>query len=135
MSFFLWWIPSDADFFLATLLPIWLLAILLLGDLGPRWRSRWLLAPTVLLLLGNLWFTARPLSEDPGLAHRRALGLAAVVEPGVALVVDYGLQQELLYYTNFREVYEGDQLPEEKNNKFRWSRKIYQLILPILMKY
>ena len=110
LPFFLWWIPSDPDFFLATLLPLWMLALLLLADLNRRWQSSWLVVPVVLLLVGNLWFTARPLSRDPGLAHWRALQLSQVIEPGTAVVVGYGLEQEVLYYTAIAEVFEGEAL-------------------------
>lgn len=110
LLFFLWWIPSDPDFFLATLLPLWWLALLLLADLAPRWRQRWWLGPLVLLLLGNLWFTARPLSRDPGPLHARARLVDEAVAPATVLVVGYGLEQELLYHTGRRAVYEGDAL-------------------------
>jgi len=108
LLFFLWWIPSDPDFFLATLLPLWWLALLLIGDLAPRWRGRWLLGPVGLLLLGNLWFTARPMSRDPGPLHVRARLVDQVVAADTVVIVGYGLEQELLYHAGRQKVYEGD---------------------------
>lgn len=110
LLFFLWWIPSDPDFFLATLLPLWWLGLRLVGDLAPRWRGRWWILPVLMLLTGNLWFTARPMNADPGPLHARAQVLHHGLAPDVALVVGYGLEQELRYYTDRRDIYEGDAL-------------------------
>jgi len=110
LPFFLWWIPADPDFFLATLLPLWWLALLWLADLDARWRGRWLVVPVVLLLAGNLWFTARPFATDPGSDHVLAMKMHAGVSERSAMVVGYGLEQELLFHTNRQAVYEGDAL-------------------------
>ncbi len=110
LLFFLWWIPADPDFFLATLLPLWWLGVLLVVDYSPHRQGRWLVVPVVLLLAGNLWFTARPLNADPGPLHAGALRLHQTVDVGTPLIVGYGLEQELLYYTGRGAVYEGDAL-------------------------
>jgi len=110
LVFFVWWIPSDADFFLATLLPLWWLALIALDDLGGRWRGRWWAGPAALLLAGNLVFTAWRAHRDPGPAHAAALALDRVAPRGAMLVVGYATQQELLYYTPRRDVWEGDAL-------------------------
>jgi hypothetical protein len=110
LPFFLWWIPADPDFFLATLLPLWLLVLLWLGDrrVQPTWRH-WAL-PVAALLAGNLWFTVRPLSRDPGELHLLARQVDAAVDRETTLVVGYGLQQELLAFTPRAAVFEGDGL-------------------------
>ncbi len=110
LPFFLWWIPSDADFFLATLLPLWWLLLLLIADLGERRQGRWLAVPVALLLVGNLWFTARPFHADAGPSHAQAMALHQATDRQTPLVVGYGVQQELLDYTDRQDVFEGDEL-------------------------
>ena len=110
LLFFLWWIPADPDFFLATLLPLGALGLLAVGDLPPWGRGRWWAIPAGVLLAGNLAFVAVPMHRDPGPTRAVARALAAAAPADAVLVVGYGVQQELLYAGRRTPVYEGDEL-------------------------
>ncbi len=115
--FFLWWLPSDTDFFLATLPALLLLGALALRDrvragvpgqvaaaaTGPaalvRGTPRPLAAVAVLapaaILAVNLLLTVLPLHRDPGPAYREAAWLAATLPPGCAIAAEYETAQNL----------------------------------------
>lgn len=111
LLFFLWWMPSDSDFFLATLLPLWLLGLILVADL-PRAFHRLSLAGAVVAVLaaGNIIFTILPMHRDPGGGHALALALDHAAPVGVEMVTGYSVQQEMLYFTDRVRVHEGDGL-------------------------
>jgi hypothetical protein len=108
LAFFLWWMPQDSDFFLATVLPLWVLALMLWRDLGAGPRARWVpAAAAVVLFAVNFGFTVLPLHRDPGPDHAAALALHASTPASAVLVVGYAAEQELLYYTERVAVYAG----------------------------
>ncbi len=114
LLFFLWWMPSDTDFFLATLLPLWLLGLILVSDLPPRTRSLPLAAVFVLILAtGNIVFTILPMHNDPGPGRALALALDGASPAGVEMVTGYSVQQEMLYFTARTRVHEGDGLARD----------------------
>lgn len=111
LTFFLWWMPSDTDFFVATLLPLWLLTVILVDDLAGRFRSRSLAVGLVALAAaGNLYFTIGPMHQDPGPGRALALALDAAAPPGAAFVTGYAVQQEMLYFTPRTVVHETEGL-------------------------
>jgi hypothetical protein len=111
LLFFLWWMPSDTDFFLATLLPLWLLGLILVSDLPPRIRSLPAAVALVLILaVGNIVFTILPMHTDPGPGRALALALDGASPAGVEMVAGYTVQQEMLYFTDRARVHEGDGL-------------------------
>jgi len=114
LLFFLWWMPSDADFFVATLLPLWLLGLILISDLPSAFRSL-PLAVTVLSVLatGNLYFTILPMHSEPGPGRELALAIDRAAPPGADIVAGYAVQQELLYFTERTRVHEAEGLARE----------------------
>ncbi|MEN8007102.1 MAG: hypothetical protein ABFS42_08805 [Candidatus Krumholzibacteriota bacterium] len=111
LPFFLWWMPTDPDFFVATLLPLWLLAVIMITDLPPSWvRPPVVVTLVAVLAAGNIFFTILPMHRDPGPGRRLALALDRAAPPGAEMVVGYGVQQELLYFTGRTRVHEGDGL-------------------------
>ncbi len=111
LLFFLWWMPSDTDFFVVTLLPLWLLTMILITDLPPRVRSQsagWVLV--ALLAAGNLIFTIRPMHLDPGPGRRQALALDRSAPATAEIVAGYAVQQEILYFTSRTNVHEAEGL-------------------------
>lgn len=108
LAFFLWWMPQDSDFFLATVLPLWVLALMLWRDLEIGPRLRWTPAAAAAVLFAvNFWFTVMPLHRDPGPNHTAAVALHESAPASAVLVVGYATQQELLYYTERTAVYDG----------------------------
>lgn len=108
LAFFLWWMPTDSDFFLATVLPLWVLALLLWRDLGAGPRLRWAPAAAAVVLFSvNFGFTVRPLHRDPGPEHAAAVALHGSAPASAVLVVGYATEQELLYHTERVAVYGG----------------------------
>jgi hypothetical protein len=99
-TFFLWWLPSDTDFFVVSLVPLLLLVLLGLRDwLGPRPRGGRLVAMGVLVLAVlavNLGATVWPLHRSRGPAAERARAVAAVAADCVVLT-DLATQQHLRY--------------------------------------
>lgn len=111
LLFFLWWMPSDIDFFVATLLPLWLLVVILINDLPSSWKRRPpAIALVAVLALGNIIFTILPMHRDPGPGRRLALALDRAAPPDAEMVVGYAVQQEMLYFTERTRVHEGDGL-------------------------
>ena len=111
LPFFLWWMPGDVDFFLATLLPVWLLVLILIDDLPASVRSARLAAVVVLLLAaGNLVFTIWPMHRDPGPGRALALALDRAAPSEADFVTGYAVQQEMLYFTGRTRVHEGEGL-------------------------
>jgi len=111
LPFFLWWMPGDMDFFLATLLPLWLLVLILIGDLPASVRRLRLAAVMVLLLAaGNLVFTIWPMHRDPGPGRFLARALDQAAPADAHFVTGYAVQQEMLYFTDRTRVHEGDGL-------------------------
>jgi len=111
LLFFLWWMPSDTDFFLATLLPLWLLGLIMVADLPHAVRSLPLAGAVVLVLAaGNIVFTILPMHRDPGPGRTLALALDRAAPDGVEMVVGYSVQQEMLYFTGRTAVHEGNGL-------------------------
>ena len=123
LLFFLWWMPSDADFFLATLLPLWLLVMILVSDLPPGIRSLPVAAAAVLILAaGNIVFTILPMHDDAGPGRALALALDGASPAGVEMVAGYSVQQEMLYFTDRTRVHEGDGLIRAvKNGDAPWG--------------
>lgn len=121
--FFLWWMPSDMDFFLATVLPLWLLGLILVADLPSRFRSLPLAAALVLVLAaGNLFFTIWPMHRDPGPGRSLALALDRATPAEAVVVTGYAVQQEMLYFTARTGVHEGDGLARQVlAGKAPWS--------------
>ncbi len=111
LLFFLWWMPSDTDFFLATLLPLWLLCLILVSDMPPGIRSLPVAAAAVLILaFGNIIFTILPMHDDAGPGRALALALDGASPAAVEMVAGYSVQQEMLYFTDRTRVHEGDGL-------------------------
>jgi hypothetical protein len=111
LPFFLWWMPTDMDFFLATLLPVWLLGLLLIGDLPPQVRSLPVGGILVLVLTaGNLVFTIWPMHRDPGPGRKLALALDRAAPAGAEMIAGYSVQQEMLYFTTRTRVHEVEGL-------------------------
>jgi hypothetical protein len=109
--FFLWWMPTDMDFFLATLLPLWLLGLILIRDLPRGILSRSLAGVLVLVLAsGNLFFTLLPMHRDPGPGRAQALALDRAAPATAEVIAAYSVQQEMLYFTRRTRVHEGDGL-------------------------
>lgn len=109
LPFFLWWMPSDVDFFLVTLLPLWLLVLILVDDLPAAIRSTRQVAAMVLVLaVGNLVFTIWPMHRDPGPGRTLALALDQTAPVEVHFITGYAVQQEMLYFTDRTRVHEGD---------------------------
>jgi len=114
LLFFLWWMPSDTDFFVATLLPLWLLTLIMLDDLPQRIRIPAVgIAGVLLLGVGNLFFTLGPMHRDAGPGRELALTLDRTAPAGSVLVTGYAVQQEMLYFTDRRVVYEFEGLARE----------------------
>jgi hypothetical protein len=100
--FFLWWLPSDTDFFVTTLVPLVLLAGLAWADL-PRmthgFRGVLVVWMGVALLAAvNLWATVLPMHRSRGPAFAEAAALAAAAPAGAVILTDYAAQQNLRYY-------------------------------------
>jgi len=111
LLFFLWWMPGDMDFFLATGLPLWLLGLILVADLSHRFRSLPLAGALVLILAaGNIYFTILPMHRDPGPGRTLALALDRAAPAAAEMVTGYSVQQEMLYFTARTGVHEGDGL-------------------------
>jgi hypothetical protein len=114
LLFFLWWVPGDMDFFLATLLPLWLLSLIFVADLAPRVRSLPLAGALVLILaVGNIFFTILPMHRDPGPGRALALALDRAAPAAAEMVTGYSVQQEMIYFTARTRVHEGDGLARE----------------------
>jgi hypothetical protein len=109
LPFFLWWMPGDPDFFLATLLPLWMLAIAFVDERFRGLRDPVVGGLAVLLLAGNLATTGRILHASAGPAHAEAAALARSAPVDAVLVVDYGVQQQLLYHHAEYDAVEANQ--------------------------
>ncbi len=122
LVFFLWWLPSDPDFFLATAWALWLLAILAAADWatagpgfsGRRWSSTPVLAAAAMALVtGNLTFTVVPQRRTPAPQEAAARALDAAAPADAVIVADYAVQQELRYRTARTGAREGFALCRE----------------------
>ncbi len=128
--FFLWWLPSEREFFIVTLFPIIVLGALLLRDVVtevsyPQWRPG--IAPavagvTTFLFATNLALTVLPAHQSRGQRYAEAARLAALAPPECLAVAEYPLAESLKYYFGRRAVqldipllslYERQPLPPE----------------------
>ena len=86
-AFFLWWQPGQDEFFVITLLPLILLAMLMLNDLGQRFH-RWPLRPVLggtlaaailfLLLPWHISAGMMPAHQGPGSEYEEARQVMAI---------------------------------------------------------
>lgn len=121
-AFFLWWLPTDTDFFVISLLPLVLLGALAVGDFAGRGR-RWRRAAGALgvprapgaagamsvagvlgalavavLAIGNLAATVLPLRASRGADFATAARLHAEAPPGCAVGTRFGVRENLRYH-------------------------------------
>ncbi len=128
--FFLWWLPSEREFFIVTLFPIIVLGALVLRDVamdGRHRRLRPLMAPAVagvvtFLFATNLALTVLPAHQSRGHRYEEAARLAALAPAECLVVAEYPLAESLKYYFGRRAVqldipllsiYERQPLPPE----------------------
>lgn len=104
-AFFLWWLPSEKEFFIVTLFPIFLLGLLTLRDLVERHSSSRLGGAACVLLIASaicLFIRHVPLAlanhYDKGVAYRTAKESTRLVPDDFALLDDYSVQQNLKFY-------------------------------------
>lgn len=99
-AFFLWWLPSDVDFFVVPLAPLVLLAALLVGDLAPRrpWCPRIAVVAVGVLAIGNFAATVWPLHASPGAEYARAARLHELAPGGYAIGTRFGVRENLCYH-------------------------------------
>ncbi len=105
LAFFLWWLPTDTDFFVVSLLPLVILAALAAADLATLLTETGRLVLGVagavalaVLALGNLLATVAPLHASRGPDYAGAARLAAAAPPGCVIGTRFGLRENLLYH-------------------------------------
>lgn len=127
--FFLWWLPTDTDFFVATLPPLVLQAVWAgwefgqrrgIGRMRPRLTPAAVAAAVALLAAVNLAFTVLPLHRSAGPHHETAAELAAAFPAADIFACGYGVNQNLRYHFGkrvldpaepLRDLYAGLPLP------------------------
>lgn len=101
LAFFLWWLPTDTDFFVVSLLPLTILTVLAAADLPATVRLAAGMGGAValaILALGNLLATVVPLHASRGADYAGAARLAAVAPPGCAIGTRFGVCENLRYH-------------------------------------
>lgn len=112
-AFFLWWLPTDTDFFVVSLLPLVLLGALAAGDVTGRGRCAagsagapgaaravGVLGALAIAVLaaGNLAATVLPLRASRGADFAAAARLHALAPPGCAVGTRFGVRENLRYH-------------------------------------
>lgn len=103
-AFFLWWLPTDTDFFVVSLLPLVLLGALAAGDFARRGRRAARAAGALgalavaVLAVGNLAATVLPLRASRGADFAAAARLHALAPPGCAVGTRFGVRENLRYH-------------------------------------
>ncbi len=99
-AFFLWWLPSDVDFFVVSLAPLVLLAALAVHDVAARrrWVPRAAVAFVGLLAVGNGAASIIPLHSSPGAEYARAAHLDRLAPAGYAIGARFGVRENLCYH-------------------------------------
>ncbi len=100
-AFFLWWLPTDTDFFVVSLLPLFILAALAARDLPASARIAGGMGGVValaILALGNLLATVLPMHALHGPDFSVAARLSAVAPPGCAIGTRFGARENLRYH-------------------------------------
>jgi hypothetical protein len=111
-AFFLWWLPSEKEFFITPLFPLVLLAWLLLRDVSARFpgRAGLLTAATALAVAfagaANLVFAIVPAHRDRGAAFAEAQGIARSAAKECVIYNSQDVIQNLRYYFGFAQVQE-----------------------------
>ena len=105
LAFFLWWLPTDTDFFVVSLLPLTILAALAAADLAALLAATGRLVlgaggavALAVLALGNLLATVAPLHVSRGADYAIAARLAATAPPGCAIGTRFGVRENLRYH-------------------------------------
>ncbi|MHB8079803.1 MAG: hypothetical protein ACYDIE_11190 [Candidatus Krumholzibacteriia bacterium] len=105
LAFFLWWLPTDTDFFVVSLLPLTILTALAAADLAGLLTAPGRLALGVggavalaVLGVGNLLATVAPLRASRGPDYAVAARLAAAAPPGCVIGIRFGVRENLRYY-------------------------------------
>jgi hypothetical protein len=103
--FFLWWLPGDNEFFLATLIPLILLAVMAVSDFLGRATLHRHRLPTygiasglLLVLLINCVSDVIPKHSSRGAYYDEAKRIDRFVPSNCVILVNYGVQQHLRYY-------------------------------------
>jgi hypothetical protein len=100
-AFFLWWLPTDTDFFVVSLLPLIILVALAAIDLPATVRLGAGMGGVVavgILALGNLLATVLPLHALHGTDFSVAARLARAAPPGCAIGTRFGVRENLRYH-------------------------------------
>ena len=105
LAFFLWWLPTDTDFFVVSLLPLAILVALAAADLAELLTAPGRLALGVggavalaVLAAGNLLATVAPLRASRGPDYAVAARLAAAAPPGCVIGTRFGVHENLRYH-------------------------------------
>ncbi len=105
LAFFLWWLPTDTDFFVVSLLPLAILAALAASDLAALLTATGRLVLGVagavalaVLALGNLLATVAPLHASRGPDYAGAARLAAAAPSGCVIGTRFGVRENLRYH-------------------------------------
>jgi len=113
--YFLWWLPSEWKFFILTLIPIILLALITLKDAADaicqsEWARRILMLViatlAIIVLLAANTQVVLPLHQSRGQSYDEASALATIASPGCFFCVGYSVQGNLLYYFGVDRSYE-----------------------------
>ena len=111
-AFFLWWLPSEREFFITPLLPLVLLCWLFLRDwsaiLPGKARLLAALSGFVLALVAaaNLAFVIVPAHRERGEAYEEAADIARIASKECVVYDSQGVIQSLRYYFGFSRVQE-----------------------------
>lgn len=105
LAFFLWWLPTDTDFFVVSLLPLMILVALAAADLAELLTAPGRVAlgaigavALAILALGNLLATVAPLHASRGPDYAAAARLDAAAPSGCAIGTRFGVRENLRYH-------------------------------------
>lgn len=107
LTYFLWWLPQERHFFVATLVPILLLAFLTLKDLTDRFvrsnSGRRIAIAAIPIVVAVILFAANlqvilPKHQSRGLQYARAAELVGISTGQCLILYDFTIGQHLKYY-------------------------------------
>ena len=114
--FFLWWLPKEGEFFIATLIP--LLILLAIQVEKTDWKFKQYILPFILLvIIGFNGFAFHQKHAQPNEFGQRAKQLAVISDENTVVITDFFTEQylEFFYQVNaentdivYRAVYQND---------------------------
>jgi len=114
--FFLWWLPGEDEFFVTTLIPLFMLTSLTVQDLSgyatrlsvKKVYSMLAIVAAVAVVAVNLTCSILPRSFSEGATFEEASRITELVDKSCTIVAEYSVLQHLRYYFGREELIEAE---------------------------